>query len=193
MLKGLITGLLALAVFTSLEPLELQVVSTISPVDVPLEINQVSAVPKQILDETEKLFSAEIAYLVNEYRRAEGLSPLIRVASLEHAASTKVENFVTSGQFAHRNEAIYGIEYFANKEGYRLNEHRLLGENLACGITNAEEVFNAWISSELHRKNILEPIFTDYGVGFGQGNINYKSCNGDSLIVVMAFGGKQVD
>ena len=38
------------------------------------------------------------------------------------------------------------------------------GENLAQNTT-AEKAFRAWMNSEGHRKNILNPNFTELGVG----------------------------
>ena len=40
------------------------------------------------------------------------------------------------------------------------------GENVAGGFRTPEEVVEAWMNSEGHRKNILEPKFTKIGVGY---------------------------
>ena len=40
-----------------------------------------------------------------------------------------------------------------------------LGENLAKGQLTAEEVVRDWMNSEGHRINILQPVFTEVGVG----------------------------
>lgn len=135
-------------------------------------------------------FANEVAELVNEYRISQGLPPMTRVSLLDKAAFAKARNLVSSGVFTHRGGAVYGIEYFANGLGYRLNDYRLLGENLICGAIEPQHALDAWLQSALHRKNILEPNFSEYGMGFAQGNVNYNRChNPNDLIVVMAFGG----
>lgn len=86
---------------------------------------------------------------------------------------------------------IGGVEYFTNRAGYRLHNYRLLGENLACGaFTNPNQVAKAWIVSEMHRKTILTPTFSEYGIGFARGNVKYGKCDkANDLVVVMTFGG----
>ncbi len=48
----------------------------------------------------------------------------------------------------------YGISY------------RTAGENIASGQRTAQAVVTAWMNSEGHRKNILNPNFTEIGVGY---------------------------
>lgn len=132
----------------------------------------------------------EVARLVNSYRTSQGLQPLIEVSLLDSAAIKKAQNLVSVGEFKHRSGSVRGVEHFANQIGYRLYDYRLLGENLACGVGRAEQTLEAWIRSETHRKNLLEPKFSEYGIGFAWGNVNYHECqNLDDLILVMAFGG----
>lgn len=132
-----------------------------------------------------------IAALVNEYRESQGVRPLEPNLSLERAALEKARGLTDTGQFAHRGQVVLGIEYLANREGYRLGEYRLLGENLACGLfANPQQIVDAWVASELHRKNILEPTFSEYGIGITRGDVNRSKCeNADGLVIVMAFGG----
>ena len=40
-----------------------------------------------------------------------------------------------------------------------------LGENLARGQLTAEEVVKDWMESPGHRRNMLEPKFTELGIG----------------------------
>jgi len=43
------------------------------------------------------------------------------------------------------------------------------GENIAAGQTTPEEVVQAWMNSEGHRANILNPNYTAIGVGYVKG------------------------
>jgi uncharacterized protein YkwD len=49
--------------------------------------------------------------------------------------------------------------------------YRTAGENIAYGYPTPQAVVNSWMNSEGHRKNILNPSFTQIGVGYvSQGN-----------------------
>ena len=43
---------------------------------------------------------------------------------------------------------------------------RYAGENIAAGYTTPEAVVEGWMNSEGHRKNILDPDFTNIGIGY---------------------------
>ncbi|MFP3338704.1 CAP domain-containing protein, partial [Micrococcus sp. SIMBA_131] len=47
--------------------------------------------------------------------------------------------------------------------------YRSAGENIAAGQATPEEVVKAWMNSEGHRKNILNPGYTEIGVGYISG------------------------
>ena len=51
--------------------------------------------------------------------------------------------------------------------------YQTCGENIAAGQQTPEEVVTAWMNSEGHRKNILNPNFTKLGVGYVTGG-NYR-------------------
>lgn len=46
--------------------------------------------------------------------------------------------------------------------------YKTAGENIAQGQRTPEEVVQAWMNSEGHRKNILSDKFTHIGVGYQQ-------------------------
>ena len=56
------------------------------------------------------------------------------------------------------------------------------GENIAMGQETPQEVMNAWMNSDGHRKNILNPDFTELGVGI--------AAKGSSLYWTQMFIGK---
>ncbi len=43
-----------------------------------------------------------------------------------------------------------------------------LGENIAAGQTTPQEVVAGWMDSDGHCSNIMEPAFTEIGVGLAQ-------------------------
>src|SRR5260370_42566512 len=65
--------------------------------------------------------------------------------------------------------------------GYRPS---LAAENIARGQYTIEEVMDGWMSSPVHRENILSPLFADIGSGLAGG----KNANGDQSFWVQCFG-----
>lgn len=43
---------------------------------------------------------------------------------------------------------------------------RVVGENLAAGVPTAEEAVTGWLQSPAHCQNLMDPRFTDMGVGY---------------------------
>ena len=43
---------------------------------------------------------------------------------------------------------------------------RVVGENLAAGVATAEEAVAGWLQSPPHCQNLMDPRFTDMGVGY---------------------------
>ncbi len=66
------------------------------------------------------------------------------------------------GYFSHTSPN-YGSPFDMMKE-FGIT-YRSAGENIAMGQSTPEEVVNAWMNSEGHRKNILSSSFTHIGVG----------------------------
>jgi uncharacterized protein YkwD len=50
------------------------------------------------------------------------------------------------------------------RSGYRW---RATGENLASGVMTPEEVIAGWLESPDHCANLMDPAFSEMGVGFG--------------------------
>ena len=64
----------------------------------------------------------------------------------------------------------------ANLAGYQSPS---VGENIAAGYMTAQEVVDGWMNSPGHRENILNPNYTEIGVGYyylenDTGIINYN-------------------
>jgi uncharacterized protein YkwD len=104
---------------------------------------------------------------INGYRAANHLSPLRLSASLTIAARSHSMQMETAGYFAHdsadgtafwkRIEAFYPEGVFA---------YWSVGENLLWSSPNvdAKKALDMWIDSPEHRKNMLDPHWTEIGV-----------------------------
>ncbi|UBF24763.1 CAP domain-containing protein [Kovacikia minuta CCNUW1] len=56
----------------------------------------------------------------------------------------------------------------------------MTGENIAAGYSTPEQVVQGWINSPGHRANLLNPSYTELGIGYyylanDTGSVNYKS------------------
>ena len=126
---------------------------------------QVLSVPT--VDEKADSFEREVVRLVNVERRKNGLSELKYNWQLCRVARYKSEDMRDMGYFSH-NSPTYGTPYQMMRS-FGIT-YRTAGENIAKGQVSPEAVVNAWMNSSGHRANILNPSFTEIGVGFASGN-----------------------
>ncbi len=106
--------------------------------------SQVSAFEQQVVD------------LTNQERAKQGLPALKLDTELSKVAKEKSLDMKKNGYFSHTSPN-YGSPFDMM--------NRSAGENIAMGQGSPEEVVNAWMNSEGHRKNILSSSFTHIGVG----------------------------
>ncbi len=113
-------------------------------------------------------FESKVIDLTNEQRRKNGLPNLQPDTALSNVAQEKSNDMQAKNYFSHTSPT-YGSPFDMMRDfGVSYNS---AGENIAMGQQSAEEVVNAWMNSEGHRKNILSPNFTHIGVGHTtQGN-----------------------
>ena len=103
----------------------------------------------------------EVVRLVNEYRAQNGIAALTLDTKLTSAAMTRAKELITS--FSHTRPN--GTSSFTALKEAGVS-YTTAGENIAAGQPTPQDVVNAWINSDGHRKNILNANFTRIGVGF---------------------------
>ncbi|MFD1956239.1 CAP domain-containing protein [Paenibacillus thailandensis] len=111
-------------------------------------------------------YAAQVVDLVNKERKAAGLPALKSDPLLTKVAVAKAKDMDVNNYFSHTSPT-YGSPFdmmteFGVKYSYA-------GENIASGQKTPQEVMDAWMNSEGHRKNILNPKFTKIGVGYVNG------------------------
>lgn len=124
---------------------------------------QILAVPTK--DGTATGFEGEVVRLVNIEREKAGLGPLVPNWELARVARYKSEDMKNKGYFSHTSPT-YGSP-FQMMRSFGIS-FRSAGENIARGQTTPAAVVKAWMSSNGHRANILNPSFTHIGVGYVQ-------------------------
>jgi uncharacterized protein YkwD len=110
----------------------------------------------------EAAMAADVFDRVNQERASAGLPPLAwhdgtAQVAYEHGVDMDVRNYFDhinpDGQTPWDRLTGAGISWSA------------CGENIAHGQDSPAEVMNDWMNSSGHRANILEPVFTEIGVG----------------------------
>ncbi len=129
--------------------------------------------PGQILsiptaDASASSYEREVIRLVNEIRVGNGLKELTYNWELARVARYKSQDMKDNRYFSHTSPT-YGSP-FQMMKSFGIT-YRTAGENIAKGQATPSAVVNAWMNSSGHRANILNPAFTQIGVGYvAEGN-----------------------
>lgn len=122
---------------------------------------QVLTIPQ--VDTSVRAFEQEVIRLVNEQRVKNGLNPLTENWELSRVARFKSRDMADNRYFSHTSPT-YGSP-FQMIRNFGLS-FRTAGENIAYGQRTAQAVVNSWMNSSGHRANILNPSYTQIGVGY---------------------------
>ncbi len=149
------TSLLAMVFFT--------LVTSCSKDDVPTTEEANYAIDLNLAQETDWVFADQVLDLVNQHRTSIGLETLKR--DRQYASAYSVEHtkyMINKEKISHDN---FGVRSKALKD----RGAETVGENVAYGYTNAEELVNAWLNSTSHR-NIIEGPYNYSGFGILKNN-----------------------
>jgi uncharacterized protein YkwD len=106
---------------------------------------------------------SEVLRLVNQERQSRRLGTLTRSATLEDQATQYACELIYYDFFDHVNQTTGSTLADRSAEfGY---DYWIIGENLAAGQRSPAEVVADWMDSPCHRENLLNPAFTELGVG----------------------------
>ena len=92
-----------------------------------------------------------------------GLKKLTANWELSRVARYKSQDMKDKKYFSHTSPT-YGSPFNMIKN-FGIS-FKTAGENIAYGYSTPEAVVNSWMNSEGHRKNILNPNYTQIGVGY---------------------------
>lgn len=142
-----------------------QQAQTAKPVQHPVTAN-----PAKTTQTTSALsaYEQKVVDLTNQERAKNGLPALKIDSTLSKMAHEKSRDMSANGYFSHTSPT-YGSPFDMMKK-YGITYH-YAGENIAMGQQTPEEVVKAWMNSQGHRENILNPNYNYIGVGYvSQGN-----------------------
>lgn len=126
----------------------------------------------------------KIIELTNKIRNNLGVQSLVENNLLTQAAYSKAEDMLLNQYFAHIGPDKKTVKEWLAGVNYK---YAVAGENLAMGFSSAEEVVNGWVKSQTHYANIIDPDFSEIGVGMSSGLYE----NYDTTLVAQFFGSKQ--
>ena len=109
----------------------------------------------------ESSYADEVIRLINEERKKAGLNPLEKNEKMMSAAAVRAEEI--NEVFGHTRPNGKACKTVLEKLEY---EGDYAGENIAGGQKTPEKVVQAWLNSEGHRNNALNPNAKYTGVGF---------------------------
>ncbi|WP_134685729.1 SafA/ExsA family spore coat assembly protein [Brevibacillus migulae] len=118
-------------------------------------------VPRQVLSIEE-----QVIQMVNAERAKAGLRPLANNWQLSRVARIKSQDMRDRRYFSHISPT-YGSP-FDMMRAFNISYHAA-GENIAAGQRTAAQVMQGWMNSPGHRQNILNPQYTQIGVGYVEG------------------------
>jgi len=107
-------------------------------------------------------FEQEVLELTNQERAKNGVPALQLDVELSKVAREKSSDMQAKGYFDH-NSPTYGSPFDMMKQ-FGIS-YSTAGENIAMGQPSPQEVVEAWMNSEGHRKNILNADYTHIGIG----------------------------
>ncbi len=110
---------------------------------------------------------SEVLRLVNQERVRQGLNAVILSSTLEAQATQYACEMIHYDFFGHENDTTGStLTDRAAEFGY---DYWIIGENLAAGQPSPAQAVADWLASPCHRENILNPAFTELGVGVRAG------------------------
>ena len=144
----------------------IDVVDSVNPYGISLNgadiyVNEDTAAKFPDLDEaTKEKYVKRVFELVNQERKKACVAPLVLNEKLCDMATFKLNEMDELGYFDHKSPVYGSPSEMAKAFGIT---DRGCGENLAFSST-PESVMDAWMSSEGHRANILNPKYTQIGI-----------------------------
>jgi uncharacterized protein YkwD len=101
--------------------------------------------------------------LLNQERTSRGIPALVNNNQLHNAAIRHSQDMACNNFVSHTGSDNSDPGDRITAAGY---DYSTWGENVAAGYTSPSSVVDAWMDSTGHRANILNPNFTEIGIGY---------------------------
>ena len=113
---------------------------------------------------------AALLAAVNAARHAAGRPPLAADPRLDAAAQAHADDMLARSYYAHRSPDGSTPRERVEAAGYAAGS---VAENIAARHLGADEAVAGWMASSDHRRNLLDPRFTDLGAGVAVGAFDH--------------------
>lgn len=113
-----------------------------------------------------KAIEHQVIQLVNQERAKYGLKALRPNWELSRVARHKSQDMRDRNYFSHTSPTYGSPSAMIRAYGISFS---YAGENIAMGQTTPTQVVRDWMNSQGHRQNILNPNYTNIGVGLAKG------------------------
>jgi uncharacterized protein YkwD len=134
------------------------------------QLGAIILVPTALIGQTEvshaSTLQSEAARYLNAYRAKAGLAPLSSEAHLVGAASAQCAIMIAHGKIGHAFGPGTSFSERMFRAGVAPGYH---AENVARGQRSVAEVMQAWMNSRGHRRNMLDPQMTSFGIAAKSG------------------------
>ncbi len=100
---------------------------------------------------------------INQQRVLNGVGPLMLNRRLASAAQKHAEDMVKRDYLGHRSPDLRGLTDRVTSAGYPWHA---VAENLAAGKLPVNRTVQSWMTSPSHRENMLNPDYSEAGVGY---------------------------
>lgn len=137
----------------------------------------------QVLGSSEGIGNSSLLAATNTARQAGHEPQLAENTLLMRAAQAKADDMVRRDYWSHTTPDGKQPWSFIDKTGYK---YQVVGENLAYGFSNSDEVIRGWLNSPSHRENLLSGDYHD--VGFGIATSKDFNHSGPETVVVALYG-----
>ena len=131
---------------------------------------------------TPQLQVSKLYLLIQAHRENFNVPKLKIHPKLEASAQLKLADMIEKEYYRHTDEDDQSTWDFLQVAGY---QYQRAGENLAFNIGSEWDIFQAWVQSPTHNKQMLDPGFTDMGIAIDCERITEP---GYKCIVVAHFG-----
>ena len=112
--------------------------------------------------------TGNVRSLLNAERARNGLGPLRRSRQLTASASVHADDMAARGYFSHTGSNGASLGGRVRRQGYG---YCVVAENISKGRSDPAAVIAGWMASPGHRRNILNPDVTEFGLARAPGNI----------------------
>lgn len=134
-----------------------------------------------VLGTTDGITNDGLLESTNTARSNADIAGLVVNTKLSRAAQQKATDMAKRNYWSHDTPEGKTPWTFVDGQSY---SYQTVGENLAYGFSENQEVINGWLNSPSHRDNLLSRGFTDVGFGIASSD-NYQGDGPETIVVAL--------